>query len=130
MNDASYQPGACNIGPAEIARRRNAGWVGLAVTIGSFATLVWTNRNPWWRLLLFLPASLSASGFLQARSRFCSGFARQGVFNFGAPGKTQAVPDDDARAADQKKAARINLVTLAIGAATAVIAVAIGRVRS
>ena len=36
IGDASseYRPGVCNIGPAEIARRRMAGHVGLVATLG------------------------------------------------------------------------------------------------
>ena len=29
-----YQPGVCNIGPAEIRARRRTGWIGLAVAVG------------------------------------------------------------------------------------------------
>jgi hypothetical protein len=32
-----YRPGVCNIGPAEIARRRRAGHVGLLVTVAALA---------------------------------------------------------------------------------------------
>ena len=35
-----YQPGVCNIGPAEIARRRRAGHTGLLATVALFAILV------------------------------------------------------------------------------------------
>ena len=34
MNRADgYQPGACNIGPAEIRRRRQVGYLGMAVAV-------------------------------------------------------------------------------------------------
>ncbi len=32
--DSEYRPGTCNIGPAEIGRRRRAGHVGLLATLG------------------------------------------------------------------------------------------------
>jgi hypothetical protein len=34
LGSTPYQPGVCNIGPAEIARRRRAGHVGALMTIG------------------------------------------------------------------------------------------------
>ena len=34
-----YRPGVCNIGPAEIARRRRAGHVGALATVGLLAVL-------------------------------------------------------------------------------------------
>ena len=36
----AYQPGSCNIGPAEIDRRRRAGHVGLLVTVILLAVLL------------------------------------------------------------------------------------------
>ena len=46
-----YQPGVCNIGPAEIARRRRAGHVGLVATIALFAILVLVSAPPLARLI-------------------------------------------------------------------------------
>ena len=37
---AEYIPGVCNIGPAEIARRRRAGWTGLVATVVLWALFV------------------------------------------------------------------------------------------
>ena len=45
--DAGYRPGVCNIGPAEIARRRRAGHVGSLATIGLFAVLVAVDAPRW-----------------------------------------------------------------------------------
>ena len=70
-----YVPGTCNIGPEEIALRRRAGHVGLAVTAALGAALVRSNLHPAWRLALALPAAGAASGYLQARQRFCANTA-------------------------------------------------------
>lgn len=123
--EPQYIPGVCNIGPAEIARRRNLGWIGLAVTVAVLALLVAMDANRWWGLLLFLPAAGSASGFLQAHFRFCSGFSRAGVFNFGPVGETHAVTDEQSRAADRRRGNQIGLYSALIGAAVAIISVAI-----
>ena len=94
-----YQPGVCNIGPAEIARRRRAGHVGLVATLVVLAVLVAIGAPPLARLIIALPAAGAASGYLQARLKFCAGFGSRGVFNFGQLGQTQPVVDADARGA-------------------------------
>jgi hypothetical protein len=120
-----YRPGVCNIGPAEIARRRQAGHVGLLITIAAFAALVAIDAPPLARLILVLPAAAAASGYLQAWLKFCAGFGSRGIFNFGPVGDTQQVVDEDARARDRARANRIGLASLAIGVAVSVVAAVI-----
>ena len=119
----TYQPGICNIGPAEIAARRRSGHVGVVATIVLFAILVAIGAPPIARLLLALPAAVAASGYLQARAKFCAGFGSRGVFNFGSLGTTQHVDDAAARSLDRRRAIRISLASFAIGLAVAVVAV-------
>jgi hypothetical protein len=119
----TYRPGVCNIGPAEIARRRRAGHIGLVATVGLLAGLIVLDAPPLARLLVVLPAVIAASGYLQARLRFCAGFGSAGVFNFGEVGGTEQVADADARRRDRAKARRIGLASLAIGLAVGVAAV-------
>jgi MFS-type transporter involved in bile tolerance (Atg22 family) len=116
MTGTTYVAGVCNIGDEEIARRRNFGFVMLAVAIVLLAVLVWAALNPWWRLFVFFPAMMSASGFLQAYFGFCSGFARKGIFNFDAIGQTSQVTDETARASDKRKGNSITLYAMLIGA--------------
>lgn len=120
-----YRPGVCNIGPAEIARRRMAGHAGLIATLGLLAILVVVGAPPLTRLLVILPAAASASGYLQAWLKFCAGFGSRGIFNFGPVGVTQPVLDDDARARDRARANRIGLASLVIGVAVGVTAAVI-----
>jgi hypothetical protein len=120
---AGYRPGACNIGPAEIARRRMVGHVGAVATLALLAVLVAIGAPPPVRLLVALPAAGSASGYLQAWLRFCAGFGARGVFNFGSLGSTDQVVDAEARARDRAKSNRIGLASLAIGVAVALLAV-------
>ena len=102
FRDTAYQPGVCNIGPAEIARRRRAGNVGLVATAGLLAGLVAIDAPPVARLVLTIPAATAASGYLQARLKFCAGFGSAGVFNFGEIGGTEKVADADARRRDRR----------------------------
>jgi hypothetical protein len=118
-----YRPGVCNIGPAEIARRRRAGHTGLVATVALLAVLVAIDAPPLARLVLVIPATIAASGYLQARFKFCAGFGGAGVFNFGDVGATETVVDETARAADRRKAGRIGLASFAIGSAVAIAAV-------
>ncbi|MGA7162048.1 MAG: hypothetical protein WBZ48_13685 [Bacteroidota bacterium] len=118
-----YVPGVCNIGPDEIARRRNLGWVALAITLVLMFTLAWTGVNSWWRLFVFFPAMTSASGFLQVHFHFCSGFARVGVFNFGSIGETNKVTDEISRAKDKRRGGQITLYAALVGGAITLFAV-------
>ena len=111
-----YRPGVCNIGPAEIARRRRAGHVGLVV-LGLRASgllVILVDAPPLFRLIIALPVAAAASGYLQAWLKFCAGFASRGVFNFGPAGATQEVADPEARRLDQARSRRISLVSVAI----------------
>lgn len=125
MAQIIYTPGVCNIGPEEIARRRNVGWIGFLVAAVLFALLYWTRVDAWWRLFIFFPALLSASGFLQAYFHFCAGFAKRGVFNFGPLGKTQTITDEASKAKDRSRGNKIMLYAALIGAAVAIVCVLI-----
>ncbi len=98
----------------------NVGWLGLAVTLLLVAILVGTGVNPWWRLLVFFPATLSASGFIQARLHFCAGFARLGIYNFSAVGQKHAVPDETSNAKDKKRGNQIMIYAMLFGVAVAI----------
>jgi hypothetical protein len=118
----AYRPGSCNIGPAEIARRRRAGHVGVLATVVLFAVLVIVDVPPLVRLLVALPAATAASGYLQAWLKFCAGFGSRGLFNFGPLGELQQTVDADSRARDRARANQIGLAGLAIGVAVGVVA--------
>lgn len=122
----AYQPGVCNIGPAEIARRRRAGHVGTVLTLVVLGVLVAIDAPPLARFILVLPAAAAASGYLQAWLHFCAGFGSRGIFNFGALGQTHEVDDLAARARDRARARQIGGASLGIGAAVAAAAVLLG----
>lgn len=120
---ADYQAGVCNIGPEEIARRRRAGHVGVAITAAMLIGLVAIDAPPLFRLVLVAPAAVAASGYLQAWLKFCAAYGRLGVYNFGRAGRTSSVGDDVARNADRRKANQIGVASLVIGLVVAVVAV-------
>jgi hypothetical protein len=118
-----YVAGSCNIGPAEISRRRMVGHIGLLGTVAGLVVLVALGVHPLWRALLFFPASVSASGYLQASLHFCAGFGSRGLYNFGPLGVQQQVADPDALERDRRLSNRIGLASGLIGAAVGVVAI-------
>jgi len=109
-----YQPGVCNIGPAQQRRRLLLGIGSLllaAVTVGAVLAIGW----PRWTLIAsLLPLYGAAMGYFQYRERFCVGFAGIGVFDTGEG--TQQVRDEAALEADRRRAVRLNAKALAVGA--------------
>jgi hypothetical protein len=124
---SAYQPGACNIGPAEIARRRRAGHLGLAAALVLLGVLGGFRAPRWTRLSVALPAAIAASGYLQASLRFCAGFGSRGVFNFGTLGQTSRVEDAAARARDRIRAHQIGIASLALGGLVGLVATVLPR---
>ena len=122
---AEYRPGVCNIGPAEIARRRRAGHTGLLAAIGLFVALVAVGAPDWTRFLVAIPAIGAASGYIQAHLRFCAGFGAGGVVNFGDLGPTKRVSNAADRARDRMRAFQIGFASFAIGIAFGLLAVAV-----
>jgi hypothetical protein len=117
-----YAPGVCNISKEEESLRRASGWIGAALTVAAAVAFVALGVPPAWRLTLFFPAALSASGFLQAGLHFCAGYAMKGVFNVGAPvGTTTTVEQADALKKDRAKARLIFGLAALIGAVVAAI---------
>jgi hypothetical protein len=110
-----YRPGACNIGPAEIARRRRSGLVGLGAAGVLAAALLILDAPAVTRWLVALPLAGGAVGLLQARFRFCAAFGLAGVSNFGALGEVERVEVATARRADRAKAISIFLAGGAVG---------------
>jgi hypothetical protein len=123
MTQVIYTPGVCNIGPAEITRRRTVGWIGLAVTIAVLALLLIVQAPAILRLVIFLPAFAMAAGFVQAQMGFCVAFAQSGVYNLDAVGTTQSVTNDGiSKAKDVKHAATLYVYMVIIAVLVTVFA--------
>lgn len=111
----TYTPGVCNIGPAEIKLRRRSGIFGLYATVILFAIFMITGVDPIWRLFIFIPAIIGATGFLQARMHFCVKFGTRGLFNMGNTLETtESVEKAEYRRKDQQKALKIIGISTAI----------------
>ena len=117
-----YIPGVCNIGRSEIKRRKLAGWIGLAITVILYIILVYLAVPRLFRLVLFIPSTAAAIGFLQARMHFCAYFGMMGLFNFGEVGKIETVGLEEFHAIDRRKALRIIIYSTIIGIAVAILA--------
>lgn len=116
-----YIPGVCNIGPDEIAHRNKVAWIGLVFTIILWVLFITLDVPALWRLTLFIPATISATGFLQAYMKFCVYFGFANLFNFGSVGNTDTVSQAEYRAKDKKKAWQITLSAILIGIVVAYI---------
>ncbi len=122
MSTNVYQPGVCNIGPAEIRQRRMSGYLGLAIAV-VFLVLAFAFGWPAWvRLFVALPVAIAATGFLQAAFHFCVKFGAQGLFNFGELGTQEAVHEAEYRRKDQRKVLLIVGLTAVISAVVAIAA--------
>ena len=123
MATSQYIPGVCNIGEKEIEARKRIGWISLVVTLVLWAVLDYLKISPYWKILVFIPASMSATGFIQGFSQFCAGFGLKGVFNFSDElSKTDSVAQAEFREQDRKKAQMIFGQSVLVGVLVALIA--------
>jgi hypothetical protein len=118
----SYIPGVCNIGPAERRRRRMGGISGAIATLIIFAGLIYVDAPIWWRLILIIPASGAATGFLQDALHFCAGFGMKGIYNvINSAGVVDNVDLEEFRLKDKRKAQNIVIWSGLIGIAFALL---------
>lgn len=121
-----YVPGVCNIGPWEIRRRRLFGILGLAAGVALFVALTAKGAPPLARLVLLFPFWGGAFSWLQARRRFCAGFAMEGISNFGEGEATRRqVVDETAHRADMRAVMRMTRDSFVIGLAITAVALVI-----
>jgi hypothetical protein len=119
----SIQP-RCNIGPAEIERRRRSGIVITAVAAAAAVGLIVLHVPAPARLALFPFATGAAVTWLQVVHRFCVAFAALGIQNFNNLGEEEKV-DSAMRAVDRRRLAQLVLEGSAIGAAVTLLFVAL-----
>lgn len=104
VDQGTYRAGACNIGPAEMARRRNGGLVAVGIALALAAILVVVDAPSWMRLAVVVPLAGGLISLEQVRRRFCVGFALAGIRNLGPLGSVERVEDAAARATDRRAA--------------------------
>lgn len=102
-----YQAGVCNIGGAEVARRRQVAIFGGVTYLALALYMVAQNLSTQATFILIIPASIFAIGFIQSRKRFCLAYGLMGTFNFQKLGSITKVEDKAALAADRKTALTI-----------------------
>ena len=103
----TYQAGVCNIGGAEVARRRQVAILGGVLFLALALYSIIQNFSPIATLVLIAPASIFAIGFVQSRKRFCLAYGLMGTFNFQKLGSVTKIEDKAALAADRKMAFQI-----------------------
>ena len=94
----------CNIGPAEIARRRRVAVVLTIMTAGLAVALVAMAAPHLVRAVIWAPAAAAGVTWLQVTNRFCVRFGAAGVENFGPLGAERPVSPAH-QAADRRRAA-------------------------
>jgi hypothetical protein len=126
MNSTNnYIPGVCNIGKEEANKRKKVGIAGLILTIIAYSFFVYFNVSKGIRFLIFIPAIISASGFIQARMHFCAYYGLAEMFNFDSLGKSSKVKDDEFIRKDKMRARSIIYFSVLIGIVVGLITVVI-----
>jgi len=117
---SSYRAGACNIGPAEIARRRRSGLAGLLTAATLAVLMLIAGTDPVLRWIVAVPLFAGLLGIVQAQLRFCVAYGIAGLRNFGALGAQERVADAAAVRSDRRRALLVSgvlaLVSVAITA--------------
>jgi hypothetical protein len=96
----------CNIGAAEVARRRRIAIALSVVTVAVAVVLLGLAVPHLVRAILWAPAAAAAVTWLQVVNRFCVRFGAAGVENFGPLGAERPVSAQDL-AADRRRAVRM-----------------------
>jgi len=125
MNTNNYVPGVCNIGKEEINKRKRAGIVGLILTVLTYSLFVYFEVSKGVRFLTFIPAVISAIGFLQARMRFCAYYGLAEMFNFDSLEKSNKVDNNEFVRKDKKRARQIIYYSVLIGIVVGLLAAVI-----
>ena len=109
---SEYISGACNIGPAEIKRRKQGAYLGGALYLIVSISLIASDASMSTRLWVFLPAALFAVGYIQSERKFCVAYGFLGIFNFEKLGKTTKIKVNQELKADRKYAIKLSVQAL------------------
>lgn len=123
---SNYTSGVCNINPRETANRRRIGYTAVVIFIIVLMVLVAISAPRLVRIILFLPAVFAASGFLQAKNKFCVGYAGAGMQNAdGNDMVGKKITDSMAARQDKARALSINLQSLACAVVATVLVIVV-----
>ena len=103
---SQYEAGKCNIGIDEINYRRRIVGYGSAIILAALYTiLVYFNFPLITYLVLIIPIFISGHGFKEAKTKFCTSYAKSGKYNMSSDiGITQDVLSGVKRKQDIKHA--------------------------
>ena len=102
---SDYRAGACNIGPKEIAKRRNAGLAAVLLAVGLAVALVAIDAPALLRGLVLFPLWGGFVSLEQVRRKFCVAYAFAGIRGAN-PSETREAVTDSADLATDRAAAR------------------------
>jgi uncharacterized membrane protein len=109
-----YIPGICNINPKEVRRRRTIGIIGLVAVVVIAGLSSALNVPLVLRVVIFIPAFIMATGFIQAKTKFCIGYASAGMQHTGD--ESRHIEDERAVQLDKQRAKKINIQAFFIAA--------------
>lgn len=124
-NLPEYIAGTCNIGPAEIRKRRTVALIGLALALVGVASYRHLHTTHLARIGIFLPMLVFSVGFVQSRKKFCLAFGFMGTFNFGKSRDIARVASPEDRARDRATALKILGEAVALAAILTAVVVAL-----
>ena len=122
---SEYISGACNIGPAEIKRRKQGAYLGGALYLIVSISLIASDASKSTRLWVFLPAALFAVGYIQSKRKFCVAYGFLGIFNFEKLGNTTRIKVNQDLKADRKYAIKLLVQALLLATALTLLAILI-----
>ena len=108
-----YIPGKFNINKSERQRRLRNGWLYLVITISFFLFSFLFNLPQIFKVLVYIPATLSALGFVQYYYSFCVYYGLKKIDK--TTEDVKIVKDDEDNEADKKTSINILVVSLSIG---------------
>ncbi|EJN60318.1 hypothetical protein [Halogranum rubrum] len=122
-----YQPGVCNIGPAEQRKRSALGALASLATLLVVLAVLATDSSRFVLLVTVVPLFVVAEGFLQAQTGFCPRFASTGVYDVSDDGtERRQVTDADDHATDRRRARKLHLQSAGLAIVGTGVVVAVG----
>jgi hypothetical protein len=124
-----YQAGLCNIGESEVNyRKKVVGFVSATVALALYVILVFFNVSIFIYAVLLVPVFAAVHGFVEAKSGFCTSYAKAGKYNMASEvGVTQDVLSQDKRDLDRKFAKKLTQKSIKISLVTTVLLAGLSR---
>lgn len=117
----NYIPGTCNIGNEQLQKRKRFLLKTVSATLLCILFLEVFHLDKTWRMLMFIPFSLTIIGSQQVYFKFCYLFGLKGYYGFGEVGKAKAVTDAENIKRDKAKARKMIVSSVIIGAVLTVV---------